>query len=484
MRLFSSLLALVLAIGPAGAQSYGPAGNSSVVIPNFTANGGLPNWKACRAQVKAGSGSCNILIAAAESTTTGHGSFYANDANDAHSGAWGNQLATLMNLPGTNINFETQSITGTASHAVGIFGAFDTRATVNGWLAYAGVFVIGGSAWTNGDTTAFTFNPTDTASYPNTPAIQSDTLDIYMAVGPGATDSTTVDIGGSPICTFTNVAASNQLIKNTCSVPLGANTYNIKCTTASLAECTFILLHAYKSTVPRVAIFNGAAAGSVIAEFNSTTTGSNIDPIASIATFAPKLCITMELENDWLATAGAQTTIATFTTQLTAWVNGCKAAGADVLLLTGLPDGSGGPIISFTSNSAGTTTLTTLSVTGTIVAGQTLTGTGIPGGVTIISQLTGTPGGAGTYQTSSATTLTNVATTAMIPYASYQAAVIAIAAATNVPVWDSLTTFGTFSNGEAAGWLGSCCGGATELNHKGVAANVYIASIIQQILLQ
>ena len=65
----------------------------------------------------------------------------------------------------------------------------------------------------------------------------------------------------------------------------------------------------------------------------------------------------------------------------------------------------------FTSNSSGTTTLTTSAVTGTISPGDLIVGSGIPGGTTIVAQLTGTPGGAGTYQTSANTTLSNIATT-------------------------------------------------------------------------
>lgn len=57
----------------------------------------------------------------------------------------------------------------------------------------------------------------------------------------------------------------------------------------------------------------------------------------------------------------------------------------------------------FTGNGSGTT-LTVSAITGVLHAGDTVTGTGIPGSTTIVAQLTGTPGAAGTYQTSAATT--------------------------------------------------------------------------------
>lgn len=58
---------------------------------------------------------------------------------------------------------------------------------------------------------------------------------------------------------------------------------------------------------------------------------------------------------------------------------------------------------SFTGTGSGTT-LTAASVTGFIQAGDSVAGTGVPAGTKIVAQLTGTAGGAGTYQTSAATT--------------------------------------------------------------------------------
>ena len=66
---------------------------------------------------------------------------------------------------------------------------------------------------------------------------------------------------------------------------------------------------------------------------------------------------------------------------------------------------------SFTGTGSGTT-LTAASVSGVLLAGQTLSGTGVPAGTTIVSQLTGTAGGAGTYRTSVATTSSGASLTA------------------------------------------------------------------------
>lgn len=66
---------------------------------------------------------------------------------------------------------------------------------------------------------------------------------------------------------------------------------------------------------------------------------------------------------------------------------------------------------SFTATGSGTN-LTTSAVAGVIKSGDALlTGTGVPAGTTIISQTSGTPGGAGVYVTSQATTASGAAVT-------------------------------------------------------------------------
>lgn len=58
----------------------------------------------------------------------------------------------------------------------------------------------------------------------------------------------------------------------------------------------------------------------------------------------------------------------------------------------------------FTASGSGTN-LTVTAVTGVLTVGETLSGTGIPAGTTIVSQTSGTTGGAGVYVTSAATTI-------------------------------------------------------------------------------
>jgi hypothetical protein len=69
------------------------------------------------------------------------------------------------------------------------------------------------------------------------------------------------------------------------------------------------------------------------------------------------------------------------------------------------------PPTTATGTSTGTTSLTLAGVTGAVLLGATITGTGVPASTTIVAQQSGTSGGAGVYTTSQATTLTNVALT-------------------------------------------------------------------------
>lgn len=65
----------------------------------------------------------------------------------------------------------------------------------------------------------------------------------------------------------------------------------------------------------------------------------------------------------------------------------------------------------FTATGTGTS-LAASAVTGLISIGDTVAGTGVPAGTTIVAQVSGTTGGAGTYTTSQATTISAATATA------------------------------------------------------------------------
>ena len=79
-----------------------------------------------------------------------------------------------------------------------------------------------------------------------------------------------------------------------------------------------------------------------------------------------------------------------------------------------LPAGTPPVTATGTGNSSGNQ-LTTSAVTGTIVVGATITGTGVPVGAVILNQVSGTTGGVGVYSMNVSATLTNAALTFTSP---------------------------------------------------------------------
>lgn len=121
----------------------------------------------------------------------------------------------------------------------------------------------------------------------------------------------------------------------------------------------------------------------------------------SIALAAALLCAAAPARAQW--TVPGQTTVPLWTCQLSA-----TQLGSSVGLLSCVS-------ASFTGSAGAgalANQLTTTSVTGIIKAGQTVFGTGITAGTTIVSQISGTAGGAGVYllsanSTSSSASLTS-----------------------------------------------------------------------------
>jgi hypothetical protein len=85
----------------------------------------------------------------------------------------------------------------------------------------------------------------------------------------------------------------------------------------------------------------------------------------------------------------------------------------DVQAVAGAGGASATGAIGATFTATGTgTSLVVTSVTGLISIGDTISGTGVPANTTIVAQVSGTTGGAGTYTTSAATTASSATVTA------------------------------------------------------------------------
>lgn len=98
---------------------------------------------------------------------------------------------------------------------------------------------------------------------------------------------------------------------------------------------------------------------------------------------------------------------------------------------------------SFTGSISGTT-LTTSSVTGTIGIGQFISGANVSPGTKILSQLTGTTGGAGTYEVNTPQTVSSTTITTITNGVLYVGAEIS---GTGVTAGTTVTAFGTGTGG-------------------------------------
>lgn len=103
---------------------------------------------------------------------------------------------------------------------------------------------------------------------------------------------------------------------------------------------------------------------------------------------------------------------------------------------------------SFTGTGSGTR-LTATSVNGQIQVGQTVSGTGVPAGTTIVSQVSGTANGAGVYVTSQATTSSGASlTTGGAPQNATYAVICAYTEAVNYRDDGTAPTATTASGGQ------------------------------------
>ncbi|MES2351897.1 MAG: hypothetical protein V4641_30360 [Pseudomonadota bacterium] len=123
----------------------------------------------------------------------------------------------------------------------------------------------------------------------------------------------------------------------------------------------------------------------------------------------------------------------------------------------------------FTATGSGTN-LTTSAVTGLISVGDTISGTGVPVGTTIVSQTSGTTGGAGVYVTSVATT----ASAATVTSFGNKLNITAVSSGT-LEVGESVTGTGVPAGAVVSSQLSGAVGGVGVYTIS-IAATAYAAS--------
>jgi lysophospholipase L1-like esterase len=307
-----------------------------VVIPNYTQNGGLPKWQACRAKIVAGTSNCIVMIIG-ESTPAGLGAAWnaSSDAGWSRATGWPSQLPVMLDqlygIPATSHSVFGDAAQGTPT----LYYQYDPRVAITTWTNTSAFGVTAGKNLWSGTVAAgrLAFNPQNTDQFPNNLVQQTDRLTIFTAgYAPTPTpDALAIDVnGGAALTTISDT--SSALVKTTVSASLGTNTWGMTCTNdGSFAVGCFVAgYYAYNSAISQAIIVNASWSGSTVADWN--TSGAPWSPLLAIAAVAPDLCIIQIGGND----AGADTVIATYKTDLTNIVNACKASG-DVLLVTSQP---------------------------------------------------------------------------------------------------------------------------------------------------
>lgn len=482
--LFYALVALLLSLGGAHAQTSGEGifnpGARTATIPGYTANGGVPNWKAGRAAVEANSADTRVLILG-NSSDVGYGSTYDSAGTDALSGGWVNQLALLLRVD-YGLNANANSISGNHNIASASYDAFDARVTINDWTSIDSSgysYAFGGYAWINDDTTAFEFTPTD-PGYDNqiTPTVDTDTLDVYSYGTSGASWSVSSSTGGSA-CSLPDPSA-NTFVKTTCTFPAGNATYSF--TGTSDFCCVLGTAVARLSTLHEVSLINGAFSGGTIAEATTATGESKCsggagsycpwDLPAQISVFAPSLCIIGFGGDDAFSQASVTATFnGTTTMDVTAVSSGTIAVGDTV---------SGATL--FTPNMTVTAFGTGSGSTGTYTISATVaTASGVAVNI-------GTPPAtftAGLETLANECQAVNADVLFINSTLAYQSAVNTLATTLNAPVlnnsWQWQAPGSTIPIG--ASWL-VLPGGTWDGEHRGSGGQAINAGILAQILMQ
>jgi hypothetical protein len=319
---FAALAAGLVTFGaPLSAQQATPAFRVAPAIPNFTLNGGLPKWQACRTKVLAGSANCKVLIIG--ESTPGGGVAFAHVGNDQRSGAWPTQLAFILRQ-GYGLNAQSNSIAGNSNSegAHGYAPAIDQRVTENSWVEYQSatqcptIFSVGACSFENPtNSTAFAFLPTDTTTFPGNAPVLTDTLEVWsVLIG---TDTTVMQVnvnGGSALASISpgSVNSFTHTIVSSGASPAN-NLWNIVCSNRGGfgIGCFFQVLLARNSLVPEVSVINAGWAGATVVNW-TTSNGVPQDPLLAIEAIAPDLCLIQDSGND----DAAGTNLTTYTNDM------------------------------------------------------------------------------------------------------------------------------------------------------------------------
>lgn len=246
----------------------------------------------------------------------------------------------------------------------------------------------------NGATAGATFTGSISGSVMNVTAVASGNIAIGQIVsGANIVPGTTITGYGTGIgSTGTYTVSIIQNVAETIIVSTPAN--NIPAPPrARIGSTVFAIQYAGV-----LGALGGWAAVRTLKVGSANTAGAVVDGRISGTTMTVTRVVSGTLAvGQWVSGSNADQSIGAGT-RITAFGTGSGGTGTYTVSLSQSVSGA-----TFTGTGSGTN-LTASAVTGTIRVGDVIFGTGVPAGTTIVSQTSGTPGGAGVYVTSLATT--------------------------------------------------------------------------------
>jgi lysophospholipase L1-like esterase len=268
----------------------------------------LTHWNAAKARVAANGGNAKILCLG-DSTTRGYGATGGPQAYPA-------QLAGFLTTIGS-VNSNYSSWYGGDQGTAFIE---DSRVVVgSGWTAGTAIS-IGGKMMTASSATA---------SLSFTPNTSIDTFTFYHQANTGnGTLSYQVDSGAVTNLNDNGTAAAPKVTIS----GLTAGTHTIKFNWVSGGSVFVIGVESWNSAVSSVDVINAGWGGSTTASWLASTTNP-WDLINMFAPIAPDLILLDMGINDW----STGVPVGTYTTQMQTILNAAIASGADVVIVTPIP---------------------------------------------------------------------------------------------------------------------------------------------------
>lgn len=286
----------------------------------------LTNLGKCVSKVKANAGNCRILMIG-DSVTAGLYSNGTNSGNDSAAGPAAD-LAAAFNAAGINSSYNAWWGTGWTTNPI---QGIDSRLTVGSSFTSASVtFQVGGTYFTSStNTNAITFKPT-------TPI---DTCRIWYAQsGTSGTISYNINGGSASTQATTNAGFGTNFV--TITGTKGINTCNVSW---SSGGSVFIVgMEAWDSTKSTIIFEPAGAGGTTTTNWTSSTTNGFGVAAGQLTTIAPDaVWVNLDI-NEWVNSIG----VSTHTTNMQTIITAIKTAGADPIIVTGVPSSVTGSSIS------------------------------------------------------------------------------------------------------------------------------------------